>query len=352
MQSVSRFEANLLHLLYWFLRREPSERALPFVEANCTAPPCLSPGAVRLIRAALATGSIHLLAQRGGWRRERFLRGDQGRIGRLWERTPPQELGPTFSPQALEFLLAITALRPGDEKWTWHPPEETLADGDRLLLFFAHEALRESADYVASALRREPPFARHGLCRLAYPEDFIGVEEDVAPNFAPWTSGLGSCVLEALQSDLTRRWELVEGSKERIVDPIQMTALGNAQQQVLTAFLDAASAAGRLDLARFLLQSLANILGPNAHAGMWIGRLNVAGMRLADRAAVYQAALTPLRQLDRLRGWAQRARTIGYFDEGYAAAQLWQADWEQYEGDELCERADAIAQQVDPMRQT
>ena len=45
------------------------------------------------------------------------------------------------------------------------------------------------------------------------------------------------------------------------------------------------------------------------------------------------------------------ARGVGYFDEGYAASQLWKADWEQVQGDLMVERAHAIVRQLDPMRQ-
>lgn len=38
MHSVSRFEANLLTLLHWFLGREPAERGLPLVEARQQPP--------------------------------------------------------------------------------------------------------------------------------------------------------------------------------------------------------------------------------------------------------------------------------------------------------------------------
>jgi hypothetical protein len=349
MQTVSRFEANLLHLLYCFLRREPPEQSLPLVENRCQAPPCLSGGSVRLICDALARGCTHLLAQRGAWRKERFLRGEQGRDGRLWERTRPADLGLTFSPRTPEFLIAITAQRPRD-RWSWHPDEATLADGDRVLLFFAHEALRQSVEYMTSEMPRTRPLARHGLCRLAYPEDFTGVPD--VPNFVPWTSGVGSCVLEALQCDLARRWEQVEGDKERITDPRAMQALGESQERVLTAFLDAVEAAERWDLARFVLCALARLLGPQAHAGMWTGQLRLTGMRLTDRAGVYGSALALVRQTARLQNWARRARSIGYFDDGYAAAQVWKADWEHYAGDTLSERARALARQLDPMRQT
>src|SRR5262249_12404375 len=39
MQNVSRFEASLLRLLYYFLLREPVDRALPLVEQRCQQPP-------------------------------------------------------------------------------------------------------------------------------------------------------------------------------------------------------------------------------------------------------------------------------------------------------------------------
>src|SRR5262245_36575632 len=104
MQNVSRFEANLLRLLYYFLRREPIERALPLIEARCEAPQSLGPGAVRLVQDALAKGSTFLLAQRGGWRDEPYLRNLKKKDGRLWQRTPPAMLGLRFSQASLRFL--------------------------------------------------------------------------------------------------------------------------------------------------------------------------------------------------------------------------------------------------------
>jgi hypothetical protein len=107
-----------------------------------------------------------------------------------------------------------------------------------------------------------------------------------------------------------------------------------------------------MDLARFLLMAAANLLGPHAHAGMWTGRLHLAGLRVADRAETYQAAAGFLRYVDRLQAWERRARGVGYFDEGYQASQLWKSDWDHFEGDQLHGRAQAIVRQMDPMRQT
>ncbi|HZV05384.1 MAG TPA: hypothetical protein VE999_09900 [Gemmataceae bacterium] len=353
MQSVSRFEANLLRLLWYFLRREPPERALPLLEDRCAAPTCLHRNAILLIQDALAKGCMLLLARRGGWRRERFLRGDRAVYGRLWERTPPADLGLSFSAHTLSFLIWITANRPGDTERAWRVPEDELTLGDRLLLYFAHEGLRNVAEGLgAPALRTQEPFVRHALCWLAFPEDYTAAPIGARPNFAPWTIGAGACMLEALQPELARRWIEVESNKEHITDPQAMRVLGLAQERVLTAFLDAIEQAGRMDLARFLLHAAAVLLGTHAHAGMWTARLNLTGQRVADRAATFQAATIFLRTLDRSQTWERRARGVGYFDEGYAASQLWKADWEQVQGDRLVERARAIVQQLDPMRQS
>lgn len=347
MFSVSRFEANLLRLLWYFLGREPPERALPLLENRCPAPPCLHRNAIHLIQDALSKGCVFLLTRRGGWRRERFLRGERVSEGRLWERTPPAELGLTFSAHTLRFLIWITANRPGDSERGWSAAEEALTLGDRLLLYFAHEGLRNVAEGLgAPVLRTRQPFVRHALCWLAFPEDYAAALAGARPNFAPWTNGVGAAMLEAMQTELARRWIEVESSKERLADPQAMRALGLAQERVLMAFLDAIEQAGRMDLARFLLQAAAVLLGPNAHAGMWTAKLNLTGQRVADRAATYQAATIFLRTLDRLQTWERRARGVGYFDEGYAASQLWKTDWDQVQGDGLIERARAIVRQT------
>ncbi|MBY0229715.1 MAG: hypothetical protein K2W96_10585, partial [Gemmataceae bacterium] len=278
MQNVSRFESNLLRLLYFFLEREPIERALPLVENRCEQPACLSPGAVRLIKDALGKGCTFLLAQRGGWRDERHLRDGKPRGGRLWERTKPKELGLEFSRHSLEFLMWVTSSRPGDKSPGWAPEHDKLTHGDLLLLFFAHEGLRDTSDSLgAPALRKKGPYMFHGLCWLAYPEDFAQTPADAVPRFGPWMHGVGACVLEALQPALAARWLAVEASKERIEKPDLMRGVGVAQERILDAFLAACELAKRRDLARFLLRASHQLLGKNAHAGMWTGALQMSG---------------------------------------------------------------------------
>src|SRR5262249_35314129 len=301
MQNVSRFEANLLRLLYYFLRREPIERALPLVEGRCDPPKSISAGAVRLVKDALAKGCTFLLAQRGGWRDERFLRKTKPVGGRLWHRTAPEDLGLTFSKATIDFLVWITAARPGDPKPAWGPSHDSLTHGDLLLLFFAHEGLRDTVEGLgAPTLRKRAPYAHHALCWLAYPEDFKEVPAELAPRFDPWIKGVGACILEALQPDLAARWIHVEASKEKIEQPPVMRALGASQDRILDAFLSAIEKANRRDLARFLLKAGYHLLGPHAHPGMWTGSLQMTGQRLADRAATYQAGVALLRHFDRL----------------------------------------------------
>lgn len=359
MKAVSRFEYNLLRILHFFLGRVPLEQARPLVSNRweLEKPKCLSRTAVDLVQEALAKGCVEMLARglrkhsarSGGWRRERFLRDDQPREGRLWERTPPTQLGLAFSGRTLDFLLWVTLYRPVDARTAWTAPPDELLLGDQLLLFFAYHALRDTD--AGSALRSRQPFMGHGLCRLMYPEDFAANQENPTPDFGIWTTGVGASIVEAFQGDLAERWLEGERLKSILTDWQELRALGRCQEQVLNAFLTAAETAHRLDLTRFLLQTAAAILVEDAVGRHWIQGLQTQGPRMADRMETNQAALAFVRQMERLRRWERQARGVGYFDEGYARSQLFLADWERHEGDTLFGRAQAVMQQLDPMRQ-
>jgi hypothetical protein len=53
--------------------------------------------------------------------------------------------------------------------------------------------------------------------------------------------------------------------------------------------------------------------------------------------------------MERMGRWNLRARGIGYYDEGYAAAQLWKADWEDLAGDRLCAESRARLHALEPL---
>jgi hypothetical protein len=211
----------------------------------------------------------------------------------------------------------------------------------------AYAALRESD--VWPQLRMRPGFSENGLIRLGYPADYAIKGVGQAPTFAPWTTGLGACILESLQPELAGRWIAGARDQGRIDDWGELRACGRSQELVLDAFLPALEAAGRRDLARFLFQALAELLPPDAAAAAWIKPEASASVRLADRGETHRAALALIRQLERFRGWETDARSVGYFDEGYAASQLVKAEWERWQGDELTARAQRIWRELDPL---
>jgi hypothetical protein len=241
----------------------------------------------------------------------------------------------------------VTAIHPTGSDTAWEPAGTEWALGDLLLLFFAYEALRGTK--ARAALGRSGPFRRHGLCRLAFPEDFAA-PLDAVPDFVPWTTSAGACILEVFQRALAARWVEVERTKENIGAWQAMRRLGQSQEQALDNLLDKLEAARRPDLARFLLQAAGELLHDGVTTRAWVGGLQVGTQRLADRADTNRAALVLLRKLDRLRQWERTARAEGYFDEGYPRSQLWLADWERYNGDTLHARAQALVRELDPLR--
>lgn len=350
MNVVSSFESRLLRILQAVLHRAPAASVRALVLESCPEPNCLGRPAVQLIQDMLARGTVQWLAKQGGWRRERYLRAAVVVEGRLWERTPPGELGLKFSRHALGFLNWLTAAKLDRPQKVWQPPEAELTSADRLLHFLAFDVLEPVK--VAPFLAVCPAFARNALCRLAYPEHFLRAAADPLPDFHLWTEGPGAIILETLQSRLRARLLAVERLKGDLESWQQMQAMGRAQERTLEAFLRSVEQAGRLDLARFVLEAAAEVLIDGVRPERWISRLTSAGPRLADRSDTHRAALALAYQLPRLRDWARNARAIGYFDDGYPASQLWLADWERCAGDILCTRAEMVIRQLDPMKQT
>jgi FtsH ternary system domain X6 len=343
MRSVSRFEANLMGILDCLLQRAPQRWALQRI-GHLRPPACLSRAAVELIEDRLGKGCVALLA-RTGWRRERHLRDSQVREGRLWERTPPEELGLSFSRHSVDFLLWLAAGDSPHETARWRPAAHALATGDRLLMYLALQALHGTD--VINRMRKHEGFARDALCRLAFPDEFTHVGAN--PDWEPWTSSVGSHILEALQRPLSGRWLEVESEKERIGDGKRMRDLGRSQERVLRSFGDAVTAVGRRDLARFLLRSLSLLLRDKPPARRWIGGLEVGGLRLADRLDTYRAALALVKHSEVLEQWEREARLVSYFDEGYAASQLWKSDWEDFAGEGMREHARRVLGEIEPL---
>jgi hypothetical protein len=348
--AVSRFEYNLLTILRFVLGQVPAEQAMPLMKARASRPACLSRTAVELVQDTLAKGCVLFLVRSGGWRRERFLRAGQPTAGRVWDRVPEAERSLDFSRHALEFLIGLTADVPGGNNDTWDALTDELTPGDELLFYLAYEALTRDAD-TAAALQRKAAFRENRLAWLTHPGDFAGPDEPTPPRFDPLFEKQWAAILECLQPYLTVHWIRAERQKGLAADWKAMRLRGRAEFAALSAFLAAAERAGRYDLARFVLRANAELLSAGDPAVTdWTGGLaGNAPARLADRLETQRAALAFVRTAETLAGWEQQARSIGYFDDGYAAAQLWKADWEAANGDEVVARARRLLRQLEPL---
>jgi len=340
MKSVSRFEANLLRLLRCLLQKAPREQIATLLAGAPPRPPCLCRDAVDLVQDALAKGCVGFLARRS-WMRERFLRNGLASEGRLWQRTAPTELALTFSPHSLEFLLQLATGTLGSAV----PSSDDLTIGDRLFFVLAFDALSDTS--AAEVMVKHWPALHHdGLARLAFAEELA--DEEGRIDWAVWTNGVGACILEALQSWLAERWASLERKKGNITTAKRMRKIAKGQR-VFADFLDALEIAGRRDLARGFLDAARRILEDRPNAQRWIGKLDVSGERLAIRQKIYRDAFAFVELLDRFHRWTQDSQSVGYFDDGYHAGQLWKADWERFAGEESHQQVAALIREVNPL---
>jgi hypothetical protein len=158
-------------------------------------------------------------------------------------------------------------------------------------------------------------------------------------------------ILECLQPHLAGRWTRSERSKGQIGDWKKMRQQGRAEFAALQAFLAAASAANRTDLARFVLATNAALFHADLTPVFWTGGLQGSGPpRLADRLDTQRAALAVPRQMEVLEDWQRRARAVGFFDEDYQASQMWKEDWEAARGDEVAARARQAVVMLEALR--
>jgi hypothetical protein len=339
LPTVSRFEADLLTLLQGLLGHAPRSQWLPILTKAQPRPKCLGVAAVRLVADTLAKGATRMVAE-GGWRRERFLRGGEAATGRLWERTAPSELGLTFSPLALDFLMWATSETCAKPAALWKVPRKRqLALGDRWLLAVAYGAVRQSD--IGVAWVQGEPWRNEPLCQLLYAADFEHPAKSAPLDFSPWLVPAGIAVLEASQRQLAEQWIEMERAKERVREFEELRAMAGSQRRALDAYFAAIDQIERRDLARFLLAAARRLTTPGANVRRRVPELRLEKLRLADRQQAYRDAVVALQYVVQLGRWQAAARGIGYFDEGYAAAQLWKADWEAYHGDALSSAAAA-----------
>jgi len=346
-REVSRFEFTLLNILRFFLGHAPSDRGLRDLRIQAVRPSCLSGAAIDLVKDSLAKGCVLRLVRAGGWRNDRFLRGGQPVLGRIWERSPLEDRALHFSRHVVEFLLWATSERVHETSAWWDAKE--LLPADELFYWLAFDACRGDPD-VSAVLSCKAAFLENPLCRISFPGELSGTPFG-PPNFDACFTGLRAAILECLQPELARRWLRSERSKGQIGDWGTMRNRGEAEHATLSAFLAAARRANRLDLARFVLNVNATLFRGELQPIFWTGGLQGSGpSRLADRLETQRAALAMPRQMRTLCEWEQDARAVGYFDDGYAASQLYKQEWEAAGGETVSVRARAAVDAIEPLR--
>jgi hypothetical protein len=349
-RQVSKFEFHLLRVLRFLVGHFPADQGMQLVRAAATRPDCLSPAAVDLVKDTLAKACVLFLVRHGAWRNDKYLRANRPTPGRLWERVPLDERALAFSPAVMEFLVWATAEKVTDAKSAWDAVPAALSAADELFFWLTFDATRSDPDLLA-VFRRKEAFRRNRFCWLASPGDLAEGDDAAPPDFAGLFDGTRAALLEALQPHLAQRWTRSERAKGQVGDWARMRRQGRAEFAALRAFLLAAAAADRTDLARFVLRTNAALFTGDLTPVFWTGGLQGSGPpRLADRLDTQRAALAVPRQMEVLEGWQRRALAVGYFDDGYQASQLWKADWEAANGDRVAARARAAVEMLEPLR--
>lgn len=338
MKSLSRFEANLMSILYGLLGERPQSAIAAALDATLERPSCLTRDTVEMVQDALRKGLVKWLAETDGWQTQRFLRRDEVVQGRLWERSEASELAMDFTGHTLDFLMTITAGNDKDDASRWAPRGlKPLALGDLIFLFKAFDTVREMR--VARHWAKMKAIRAHPLVALCMPHRSAGNID-----FTEWMDGTRASILEGLQSKLARDWAALELAKIEIAQINDLKLLGRRQVAVLTAFMDACEKANRLDLSRFILSAL-RTTSEVENVSAWVS-MDLSSLKITERQEVYEAAAGFLSVAHRLRKWHEKCQATGYFDEGYAAAQLWLVDWERYDSERVVERALALRQEL------
>lgn len=351
-RQVSKFEFNLLRILRFLVGHFPADQGLQLVRTATARPECLSAGAVELVKDHLGKAGILFLTRAGGWRKDKYLRNNQPAPGRVWDRVPLDERSLSFSRPVLDFLVWLTAEKVHETKQAWDAAPKALTPADELFFCLALDATRADPE-VLNVLRRKDAFTRNPFCWITNPGDVADPDgaKPLPPDFAPLFTGQRAVLLECLQRHLEVRWIKSERAKGQIGDWKKMRQQGAAEFAALSGFLKAADTARRTDLARFVLRTNAAVLRSDLTPAFWTGGLQGSGPgRLADRLETQRAALALPRQMETLEAWQERARLVGYFDDDYAATQMWKLDWETADGDEVARRARAAVEMLEPLR--
>jgi FtsH ternary system domain X6 len=312
--AVTRAEANLLTIARVAVGVVPAMDAMRLLVTSVTPPAKLGPTARAALADTLSRGSVLSLAKQGGWLAE----GKQ----RLWERHPaPPPLEFTGNTVRLLGWVLASPLAEVDSSPLIFKGPITLAEDSLIALLI--DRLRGTG--CEGALVQQLSVRKLPLTTLAHAAFMAReVSLDEVPEFdvvaiAPWVEGLRTL--------FARSWLSAERAKRDLTAPDMITRIGRAQSDVLDAFFKAIHAAGRHDLATFLIDAASTWVTPDRTADEFTRSMQMDAP-LRDRTEARRRAAAMLRGLSTLREWDQEHRAVRFIDDGYALAQRLVADWE------------------------
>ena len=326
LPRVAESEKTLLELTRAILRPSSSHiRRLRIRAESDRRLSKIGPTAMGLLQQTLTAGVSYELLHRGGWQRRRTLVEGHPRGGRLWQRhtsLPVLEFGPA----SFELLLWLHDEDVGlPKRKLKYKGERGL--GDELLHYLAAEQV-----LAAGGNLLQPGFLHSPLCQLGFADALSGGELPTL-DFRPLARGGGAIVLEALQSDLARKWLAMESTKQTITELDDMIAFGRAQDRVLAGLFRAVDLVEprRRELCGFLAEFAIDLLAPppmrrRRDIRFWIASLDMRAT-LSARQAAFKGAMAGVRAVLQLERWLDEAGVVAHFDEDYEAAQLLLSTW-------------------------
>lgn len=311
--AVTRAEANLLSVARAAVGAVPAAEVLRLLVTRAPAPARLGPTARAALADTLARGTVLALARQGGWLPD----GGQ----RLWERHPAPPL--RFGPDLVRLFSWMLTTPLGAADVAPLGLEGPLSLAEQAVVVVLLDALAGTG--CDAALLRQPALRRQPLVALAFAAT-LGHELplEVVPSFdapalAPWVEGLRSL--------LARAWVAAELAKAHVREAQALRRMGQAQQQVLDAFLGALTAVEHHRLASFLVDAGARWLGGQRSADELTAGLS-GEATLRERSEARRAAGALVRALGRLAAWDAQHRAVRFIDDGYDVAQALVRDWE------------------------
>ncbi|MDG2223698.1 MAG: hypothetical protein P8L85_20125, partial [Rubripirellula sp.] len=203
MRGVSHFETDLLRILQGVVSRTPIEQFRSQLLRGQLPPKCLCRDAIDLIEQSISTGVVMRITRSGAWQSSRHLKAGSFVEGSLWERTPPENLGLSFSQASLELLIDLTATQnaesmPVQTAGSKHTPS-TYTLGDRLLQYYVAGAMADLP--LLSDWYRQDPLISNQLIALTMPDRYAVAGSLAVLDLEAWMTGAEAILLEAMQPE-------------------------------------------------------------------------------------------------------------------------------------------------------